>query len=295
MTAALPDWNASIPPEHETTRSVESIVLALDGTEHSRPAIPVARKLSELYHATLHVTYVGEGALDLKEAAGRLGFSAEEAHGVVFEQGKAGAVTVVTELARQLPHALIVLSTETGRATDKDHFGSVTESVFASRPERTVLLSPHRGNKPWSPRSILLAHDGTPACHAATGAAAELAHRAGAEVIALHVAARGEERSGEPGSIPAPLYVDQPQHEWPAWAEEFMNRIIAAGAPPSSVHFKLAVTGGQAGSEVAKVARDRGVDLVVMAWHGHWDRESCATRVVVRNSDCPVLLVYSAD
>jgi len=297
MTAALPDWNASIRAEHEATRSVESIVLALDGTEHSRPAIPVARTLSELYQATLHVTYVGEGggALDLKNTARRLGLSAEEAHGVFFEQGKAGAATRLTELARQLPHALIVMSTETGPATDTGHFGAVTESVFASRPQRTVLLSPHRGNKPWRPRRILLAHDGTPACHAATEAAAELAHRAGADVIALHVAARGEEPSGEPGSIPAPLYVDQPQHEWPAWAEEFMNRIIAAGAPPSSVHFELAVTGGQAGSEVAKVAQDRDVDLVVMAWHGHWDRESCATRVVVRNSDCPVLLVYSAD
>jgi nucleotide-binding universal stress UspA family protein len=295
MTAALPDWNGSIRSEHEVTRSIESIVLALDGTERSRPAIPVARKLSELYEATLHVTYVGERALDPKEAARRWGFNAKEAHHLVFEQGKGDAVTAVTQLARQLPHALIVMSTDTGQPTDKDHFGSVTESVFASRPERTVLLSPARGDKPWRLRRILLAHDGTPACHAATGPAAELAHRSSAEVIALHVAARGGERSGEPGSISAPMYVDQPQHEWPAWAEEFMNRLITAGAPPSSVHFKLVVTGGQAGSEVAELARERRVDLVVMAWHGHWERESCATRVVVRNSGCPVLLVYSAD
>ena len=89
--------------------------------------------------------------------------------------------------------------------------------------------------------------------------------------------------------------MDQPQHEWPAWAEEFMNRVIAAGAHSSAVHFKLAVTGGQAGSEVAQVARERDVDLVAMAWHGHLEHERCATRVVVRTCDCPVLLVYSAD
>jgi nucleotide-binding universal stress UspA family protein len=74
-----------------------------------------------------------------------------------------------------------------------------------------------------------------------------------------------------------------------------MNRLLAAGTPPANVHFKLAVTGGQAGSEVAQVARERQIDLVVMAWHGHWERESSATRVVVRGSGCPVMLIYSAD
>jgi nucleotide-binding universal stress UspA family protein len=293
MSAALPDWNTSIRCEREITRSVENIVLALDDTVNSRSAIPVVRRLSELYHATIHVTYIGEGALDWNEAAARLGLSADEEHGIIFEPGQADAIAAVTDLAIQLPNALIVMSTDAGRTTDKDHFGSVTESVFASKPKRALLLPLNGGNKPWRLRRILLAHDGTPTCHAATASATELAHRAGAQVIALHVAARGEERSAEPGSIPAPLYVDQPQHEWPAWAEEFMNRITGS-APPWSVQLELVVTGGQAGSEVAKVARDRGVDLVVMAWHGHWERESCATRVVVRNSDCPVLLVYSA-
>ena len=74
-----------------------------------------------------------------------------------------------------------------------------------------------------------------------------------------------------------------------------MNRLLAAGMPPPNVHFKLAVTGGQPGSEVAQVAREREIDLVVMAWHGHWERESSATRVVVRGCGCPVMLVYSAD
>lgn len=295
MTAALSDWNGAIRSAPQSTRSIESVLLPLDGTENSQSAIPVARKLSELYGATLHMTYVGEQALDVKAAAGRLGLGPQDVHGTIFESGKGDPVEVVMKLARDLPKAVIVMSTCTGHLTDANHFGSITESIFASKPERTVLVSADSGGKSWNMRRILLAHDGTPTCHAATGPAAELAQRAGAEVIALHVAARGEQRPGEPGSIPAPLYVDQPQHEWPAWAEEFMNRVVAAGAPSSSVHFKLVVTGGQPGSEVAQVARERQVDLVVMAWHGHWDHESCATRVVIRTSGCPVMLVYSAD
>ncbi len=157
-----------------------------------------------------------------------------------------------------------------------------------------MLLTPERGRGPWSLRLILLAHDGTPVSHPATCPAADVAQRTGAQIIALHVAARGEDRPGAPGSIAAPLYVDQPQHEWPVWAEEFMNRVVAGGTPPSGVHFKLAVTGGQAGSELAQVARERNVDLVVMAWHGNWEHKDCATRVVVRNAGCPVMLVYSS-
>jgi nucleotide-binding universal stress UspA family protein len=73
-----------------------------------------------------------------------------------------------------------------------------------------------------------------------------------------------------------------------------MDRMLAMGAPPSAVLFKLVVTGGQPGSEVSQVARERNVDLVVMAWHGKWRSQHHATRVVTRTSGCPVLLVYSA-
>src|SRR5438067_1173700 len=286
MTAALPDWNASIPAQ-QVTEPVESIVLPLDGTEDSRSALPVARTLSDLYSATLHVAYVGDETLDVKDAAVRLHLSDEEARGAVFERISGHPTQTLTRLVRALPEPLIVMSTNTGRAVDRDHFGSITESLFATIPTRTVLLTPESARQSWKLRRILLAHDGTPVSNAATGPAADLARRAHAEVVALHVAARGEERPEEPGSIPAPLYIDQPQHEWPAWAEEFMQRVIAGGAPPSAVHFKLAVAGGQAGSEIAQLAREREVDLVVMAWHGHWDHASCATRVVVRTCGCP--------
>jgi nucleotide-binding universal stress UspA family protein len=138
----------------------------------------------------------------------------------------------------------------------------------------------------------VLAHDGTPTSDLATAPAADLAQRAGAEVIALHVAGRNRERPLEPGSMPAPRYIDQPQHEWPAWAGAFVERMMALGAPPSAVNFKLLVTGGQPGSEIAQFAREHRADLVVMAWHGRWRRSRPgALKTVVRRSGCPVMLV----
>lgn len=294
MTATLAKDNATVGPS-QSAASVENVLLVLDGTPPSKPAIPVACKLAETFSATLHVTYVGEQALDTREIACSLGFTSRQRHGAVFDQVTGDPVEIVTQMAGQLSRPLIVMSTYTGRATGKDRFASITESVLATRPQRMVLLTPDRGEQSWTLSRILLAHDGTPSSHAATAPAAELAQRSGAEVIALHVAAKGEERPREPGSIPAPRYLDQPQHEWPAWAEEFMNRVLAAGAPPSAVQFKLAVTSGRPGSEIAELARERLVDLVVMAWHGHWQHQTCATRVVIQTSGCPVLLVYSAE
>ncbi|HUI84862.1 MAG TPA: universal stress protein [Candidatus Binatia bacterium] len=268
-------------------------MLPLTGQE-TLPAIPVARKLCELYRATLHVIYVGEGLSDLREQPARFGLTAEDVRGAVFDQASGEPPAAVTRLARELPEMLIVMSTAAGQQNENNRFGSITESVFDAHPPRAVLVPPERGNVTWTLQRILLAHDGTPISDPATGPAADLAQRARAELTALHVAARGEERPAARGSIAAPLYVDQPHHEWPAWAEEFMKRVLAGGAPPSSVHFRLAVTGGQAGSEVAAAARERNADLVVMAWHGHWDHKDCATRAVVRGAGCPVMLVYSA-
>jgi nucleotide-binding universal stress UspA family protein len=292
---ALHHQSLAREPAQEHAESLPTILLALDGSKRSQAAIPVARKLRDIYGATLHVVYVGTHAFDREVTAERLGFTVQESRELIFESSRGKPSELIARLGLSYPGSIVVMSTETGEPTGGDHFGSVTESVFALRPERIVLFSPNGTAESWGLRRILLAHDGTPASHAATGPAADLAHRVGAEVIALHVAARGAGRPTQAGSMPAPRYLDQPQHEWPNWAGEFMNRLLAAGMAPPNVHFKLAVTGGQPGSEVAQVAREREIDLVVMAWHGHWERESSATRVVVRACGCPVLLVYSAD
>jgi nucleotide-binding universal stress UspA family protein len=296
MTAALPDWKSAIQAgQIDAETAFKSIVLPLDGSEQSRVALPVAQKLADLFGATMHVANVEKTSAALKEQPAELGLSSKETRGSVFEASSTDPAATITRLTQELPEALLVMSTAMGPQQRPLRFGSLTEKVFTAKPQRAVLVNPVRGNQPWELHRILLAHDGTPISTPAVGPAADLARRAAAEVVALHVAARGEDRPEARGSIAAPFYVDQPQHEWPAWAEEFMNRVVAGGAVGSGVHFKLRVTGGQAGSELADAAREHNVDLVIMAWHGHWaEHEDCATRVVVRNAGCPVMLLYSA-
>jgi len=294
VTATMSKWHGTVQPMEPKPSTIKNVVLPLDGSQVSRLALPIARALSKLYGATLHVVTVGQEVLHTKEALSHLGLTSEEMQGAVLDACSGDPAEAIVGAAQQLPSPLLVMCTHTGVERSSDDFGAVAESVLGVAPERIVLLAPERGDRAWLIRRVLLAHDGTSSSDCATAAAAEVAQSARAEVIALHVAARKGPHPEQRGSLPAPRYIDQPQHEWPAWAGEFMDRMLAMGAPSSSIQFKLVVTGGQPGSEVAQVARERDVDLVVMAWRGKWRSEHHATRVVTRTSGCPVLLVYSA-
>ncbi len=294
MTAALSKWDMAAAEMRQRSGTVANLILPLDGSEVSRVAVPVARTLGKLYKAVPHLLYVGRAAPDPKDLLAIVGVSSNDLPGAVLDSCEGDPAEAIARAARQLPQSLIVMCTHTGEENEPDRFGSVTDAVLASSPERIILVAPERGDLAWSIRRILFAHDGTPTSDAAAAPAAELALRAGAEVVALHVAARHSAGPEEPGSLPAPRYIDQPHHEWPAWTGEFMDRMLALGAPPAAVHFNLVVAGGQPGSEIADLARERHADLVVMAWDGEWERaKHMATRVVIRTSGCPVLLVRS--
>src|SRR5690348_9427242 len=116
--------------------SVSNIILPLDGRELSRVAIPVARGLAELYGATLHVVYAGEPAIGPDVRLARLGAQWEEIPGAVIDQSSEAAPELIGRSARELPDALIVMCTHTGRSPQRDCFGTVTETVLASNPGR---------------------------------------------------------------------------------------------------------------------------------------------------------------
>jgi len=295
MTAALSQWPGSGNRLPQRSSTVANIILPVDGRPLSRLVLPIGRTLAQLYNATPHLLYVGRQQRDRRDSQDIckvLGLTTDDISGTVLDFHCGNAAEVIVRTAKQLPHSLIVMCTHTENPRQAESFGRVAEAVLAAGPARIVLVAPERTERPWRLEHVLLAHDGTPSSDAATAPAADIARRASAQVIALHVAARNRVSAKVPGSLPAPRYVDQPQHEWPAWTQGFMDRMLALGAPPSAVHFDLIVAGGQAGSEIAELARRRNVDLVVMACDGNWsDTKHACTRVVVRTSGCPVLLV----
>jgi nucleotide-binding universal stress UspA family protein len=226
----------------------------------------------------------------------RLGVEWQRLPGAVVHETTGTASESILRLAKELPQAVIVMCTHTGHNRKPDCFGSVTEAVLTGGPERLLLVAPEHQRPKLSLKRILLAHNGTPASAVAVGPAADLALHAGAEVLAIHVAAPRTAFPEETGSLPAPRYVDHPQYEWPSWAHEFGARLLAFGMPESSTKFKVIVAGGQVGSELAHYARKDEVDMVVLANSGDW--KGCThsiARVVIERSGCPVLLVRQGE
>ncbi|MBV9086245.1 MAG: universal stress protein [Acidobacteriaceae bacterium] len=275
---------------------IQTIAVPLDGSAASKAALPVARTLAQLFGATVHVLYAGHQALDAQHAVQELGLSTEDIQGVVLDALTGDPAEAIFSATQNLTAPLLVMCTHTAEDTDPLAFGAIPESVLSKGPALILLVSPERGAQEWNIRRVLLAHDGTPTADAAIAPAADIASRAEADVTAVHVASCLVPQSEEEGSLPAPRYIDQPQHEWPAWAGEFLQRMLALGARHEAMHFKLLVTGGQPGSEVAQFARDTGADLVLLAWRGHWQEPRAGTlKVIARRSGCPVLLINTRE
>jgi nucleotide-binding universal stress UspA family protein len=145
----------------------------------------------------------------------------------------------------------------------------------------------------WRPSRILAPYDGSPAANAAVGPAAELACKTGGELLVVQVGTAGVGAPAERGSLTIPLYVDQPQHEWPSWSGELLERLVCL-CPDVQLRARLYVRGGEPGPEITRVATEESADLIVLAWKGEWAGEHANTlKNVVRDAPCPTMIVHA--
>jgi nucleotide-binding universal stress UspA family protein len=269
----------------------QTIVAPLDGSESARAALPVASALAQLEHAPLLLLHVSDRPLPPRELAQKLGLTSEQIRGYVLDQTTGPPADGILRYAGEQEAPLIVLCKHAGTAEPPDVVGPVTREVVIRAAAPLVLVPPERGSRPWSLRRILLPHDGTPTTAAAMDPAGTLARRAGAQLHVLYVAAPGAERPTEPGTLTTPRYLDQPQHEWPSWAAEFVDRMTALGHPPADLEIRLSVATGAAGEEIVRAARENDADLIILAWHGRWEPQRALTaKTVVREAAQPVFL-----
>ena len=149
--------------------------------------------------------------------------------GLIVEQRSGAAAAAIVKEAGERHAAMIVMCPQIRTDLRSRALGSVAAAVLRAAPCPVVLVPPARGRKRWALHRLLVPHDGTPTSAATIGPATDLALKAAAELVVLHVATPGAETPAEPGTLVSPRYVDQPQHEWPAWAQEFLARLCAVG------------------------------------------------------------------
>jgi nucleotide-binding universal stress UspA family protein len=271
-----------------------ALIVPLDASEQALAAVPVARRLAQLQGDTLHFVHCAAES-ELSGVLEKLRLSSEEMRGSILDAQMGEPTAGILRSARDSRAALIVMTMQRDVAAGKEPLGSTAFAVLENAPCPIVFVRPDRGNTPWPLQRILLPHDGTPATSAAIPAAAKVAATAGAELEVLHVAAPGSRPPQEQGSLAPPRYVDQPQHEWPAWAGEFLERLGCA-CEFGSLKVRMSLGTGAPGEEVLRHAAENASDLIVLAWRGAWDGEHAATvKAVLRGASCPVMVTRSRE
>ena len=268
-----------------------TLLVPLDGSTNATAALSVARGLAHLKGATVVLIHVGSEALAPHELLGRMRLSAEDVRGLMIDQCTGSpADAIVREAAAR--HTMLIVMCAPARPDGPLHaFGSVLGDVLLRAPCPVVLVPSIRSRHPWALRQLVLPHDGTPTSAAAIAPTADLASRAGAELVVLHVATPGAERPAESGTFVVPRYLDQPQHEWPAWSREFLERVRGLGYPANIEKIRLVLAHGEASAAILEFAQRNASDLIALAWRGRLEPERAQTiRRVIRDTSCPVIV-----
>jgi len=265
------------------------VLVPLDGSEQALSALPVAKVLSEIESAALHIVYVGEHEPAVDEPGVRLGREVPVLEGYTIDARVGAPAAVILQVAAEIKPRLITMCKHSS-PEDGKLLGRTAMKVLQNAPCPVVLVPPERGATPWRLHHILVPHDGTPSTSAALPPAADLAQRGRAELLVAHITNIGA-APAESGSFTTPFYVDQPQHEWPAWTSEFVRR-LACVCPLGHLHVRLFLAHGNPAAQVLRLSKRQSTDLIVLAWRGTWEAPRAAVfKGILREAQCPTMVV----
>ncbi|MHB1132835.1 MAG: universal stress protein [Chloroflexota bacterium] len=276
------------------------VVVPLDGSDDAKVALAAARLVARLARATIQVIHVVDPPLgSAEELLRQVGLRPDETDGLVVEQTTGEPAEAIAEVASR-QRAMLIAMTIRGFFHDREQKVSpVVEAVLQRAPCPVLLLRPElapqmQGLEP--PKRLLLPFDGAPSSAAAIGPALELAESMQIAVDILNVAAQAEPPR-EPGTLTAPLYIDQAHYEWPAWAQEFASRFSTAlGQYRTTTATRVFVRSGDPPEEIIRFAQEEASDLIILEWSGHLDRErGLVIKRVLEEMPCPVLLVQPTE
>jgi len=281
---------------HTSTAST-TVLVALDGSPAAAAALPMARTIAAQLDAAITILYSAAVPVPAAELRQRLGLDHLDVE-VLQVRAPGGAPASGILRASAAPEvALLVLTTHGRGISDGPRLGRVAEAVAASSVRQLLLIPPETvpASSAARPalRRLLLPLDGTPTTATALQPATALASRLGASVDLLYVAEAGQALPTEPGSIAAPRYVDQPQHEWPQWANEVIARLCTGSAAcPADVPIRMFLAYGPIGTAIAQFAADQQADVIVLVRRSRLEPgHARVLREVLHQTPCPVLLL----
>jgi len=290
MTTPAFDPSHGVPPPPASSRQRRRVVVALYGRSMPPQTIALARIVAGALHAPLHGLFVWPTPIVPSEVAKLLRIPPEEFSGIVLDVEVGDPSERISAVTAAQPTSFVIMPAEQGGA-DICGLGEVAARTIAEATTGVIVVRPS-ASPPHLDR-ILVPLDGTPSTAAAVSPAAELAQQLGATLEIVMVGQALMPKEPEHGAMTPPQYVDQPQHEWPAFSEEFLQRFLGSIChchPDVPTRFFLGR--GDPAREILHFAQELDAGLIALVWHGECRAgHGEVFRQVMRETDRPVLVL----
>jgi nucleotide-binding universal stress UspA family protein len=261
--------------------------------------VPAARLVAQQLGATLRVLYVAPGDEPEEALRQRLHLDRYRLDDCDLHIHRGAPAAGILEMVDDPSTDIAVLTTH-GRVIEPGRqLGRVAEAVVAGTMRPILLVRPEAAAEAAAAlklRHLLVPLDGTPTTMRALGAVARLACSLDASLDLLFVAPPGAAAirppAEEPGTLGVPRYADQPQHEWPAWGREVVERLGAAcERHPLGLPTRVFAARGPVEDEIVRFAAEHREDVVVLVRRSRLEPgRASVLRAVLERTPCPVLL-----
>jgi nucleotide-binding universal stress UspA family protein len=247
----------------------KKVLAALDNSLAGKAVLEAAHTLATLLDAEVQ-------ALHVQTDGDRTARSTAEAAGIPFRTTKGPVVERLVDAGAASDVVALAIGAR-GTASGRRPLGGTASAVATTLP-KPVMIVPPDANPRGAFRRVLVPIEGLASHTLAPRWFFEPAREAGIDVLALHI--------HDAESIPA--FTDQPQHEQPAWSDEFVRRYCRWGIDDVRLETRV----GRIGELIPVVATESDCDLIALGW----SRELSSARApVVRETleraSLPVLLV----
>jgi nucleotide-binding universal stress UspA family protein len=280
-----------------TSPNQETVLVAVDGSRESMRSLPLARTIAAQLHCVPTVLHVAPVSLPMEKARANLGLDVADLTALPLRLRVGDPADCILDEAAGPEVQLLVMTTVAAGNPERE-LGSVAMRVALGTSRPILGLRPEAGMEPSAVapplHRLLLPLDGSRSTASALRPVASLARRLGASVDVLCIVPPGAAPPDDQrGSIVAPRYVDQPQHEWASWIQELKERLIVecAGVSPGA-DVGVDIRQGDPGAEIVRFAREGHYDAVVLVRRSNLEpRRAQTLRTVIQRSPCPILVV----
>jgi nucleotide-binding universal stress UspA family protein len=270
-----------------------AIVIPLDGSFTSATAFNAAQALTKIMNATLHVVHVTEAPIPESQLLKHLKVGPVEVESLALHQLSGEVVEAIHGFASSIGAKMIVMSGQGETNNPERLVGGTALNLMQLETIPIMVIRAAMKKHPdasWRPGRMLVPLEGSPLAACVINQVFSLAKVMGADIDILHIAMLGKKPPAEVGTFTTPRYIDHPQYDWSAWADEFLSRFYTYLYPEAKL--RLFLREGDPVKVTLHFAGENNEDLIALSWRGRLEGKFASTvKGILQRANLPVLLI----